>query len=256
MGKSWWTVFSQLCPYQSYSTLSTVAGSLSTSLSPLCSHSRVSVLLHTLFSSSSAAWQSHQYLWHFFSYCQLVIVILETSVSAVLGFPSALTQQYPWAYVLQGLCERTFKRLYQYMLNAGLAKVVSLPLQEIHPECGPCKTKKGKSRTLWPTGSPCCHFLWSHSALKCEDYTSFSSLLLSAFYLKRIREVCPEFQWTPLQGCPLAAFPLAPISSLCLHSFLFWYWGLNLECCAFWVKGSTAELFTKPCLKYSRVTQP
>ncbi|KAF6124687.1 general transcription factor IIIC subunit 1 [Phyllostomus discolor] len=42
-----------------------------------------------------------------------------------------------------GLCERTFKRLYQYMLNAGLAKVVSLPLQEIQPECGPCKTKKG-----------------------------------------------------------------------------------------------------------------
>ncbi|XP_010621796.1 general transcription factor 3C polypeptide 1 isoform X1 [Fukomys damarensis] len=42
-----------------------------------------------------------------------------------------------------GLCERTFKRLYQYMLNAGLAKVITLPLQEIHPECGPCKTKKG-----------------------------------------------------------------------------------------------------------------
>ncbi|XP_008564836.1 PREDICTED: general transcription factor 3C polypeptide 1 [Galeopterus variegatus] len=42
-----------------------------------------------------------------------------------------------------GLCERTFKRLYQYMLNAGLAKVVSIPLQDIHPECGPCKTKKG-----------------------------------------------------------------------------------------------------------------
>uniref|UniRef100_A0A2I3H479 Ral transcription factor IIIC subunit 1 n=1 Tax=Nomascus leucogenys TaxID=61853 RepID=A0A2I3H479_NOMLE len=39
--------------------------------------------------------------------------------------------------------ELTFKRLYQYMLNAGLAKVVSLRLQEIHPECGPCKTKKG-----------------------------------------------------------------------------------------------------------------
>ncbi|XP_004615986.1 general transcription factor 3C polypeptide 1 [Sorex araneus] len=42
-----------------------------------------------------------------------------------------------------GLCERTFKRLYQYMLNAGLAKVISLPLHEVHPECGPCKTKKG-----------------------------------------------------------------------------------------------------------------
>ncbi|XP_006859958.1 PREDICTED: general transcription factor 3C polypeptide 1 [Chrysochloris asiatica] len=42
-----------------------------------------------------------------------------------------------------GLCERTFKRLYQYMLSAGLAKVLSRPLQEIHPERGPCKTKKG-----------------------------------------------------------------------------------------------------------------
>ncbi|XP_066131590.1 general transcription factor 3C polypeptide 1 [Saccopteryx bilineata] len=42
-----------------------------------------------------------------------------------------------------GLCERTFKRLYQYMLNAGLTKVISLPLHEIHPERGPCKTKKG-----------------------------------------------------------------------------------------------------------------
>lgn len=51
-----------------------------------------------------------------------------------------------------GLCERTFKRLYQYMLNAGLAKVVSLPLQEIHPECGPCKTKKGKGHSLCPLG--------------------------------------------------------------------------------------------------------
>ncbi|XP_027718537.1 general transcription factor 3C polypeptide 1 isoform X3 [Vombatus ursinus] len=45
-----------------------------------------------------------------------------------------------------GLCERTFKRLYQYMLNAGLAKVVSVPLQEIHPNSGPCKTKKVESR--------------------------------------------------------------------------------------------------------------
>ncbi|XP_051487813.1 general transcription factor 3C polypeptide 1 isoform X1 [Apus apus] len=42
-----------------------------------------------------------------------------------------------------GLCERTFKRLYQYMMNAGLAKVVSIPLQEIHPNGGPYKTKKG-----------------------------------------------------------------------------------------------------------------
>ncbi|NXY06078.1 TF3C1 factor, partial [Pteruthius melanotis] len=42
-----------------------------------------------------------------------------------------------------GLCERTFKRLYQYMMNAGLAKVVSVPLQDINPNGGPYKTKKG-----------------------------------------------------------------------------------------------------------------
>ncbi|KAM6244407.1 general transcription factor 3C polypeptide 1 isoform 1-T1 [Spheniscus humboldti] len=42
-----------------------------------------------------------------------------------------------------GLCERTFKRLYQYMMNAGLAKVISVPLQDIHPNGGPYKTKKG-----------------------------------------------------------------------------------------------------------------
>uniref|UniRef100_A0A8C3RQ57 General transcription factor IIIC subunit 1 n=1 Tax=Chelydra serpentina TaxID=8475 RepID=A0A8C3RQ57_CHESE len=42
-----------------------------------------------------------------------------------------------------GLCERTFKRLYQYMINAGLAKVLSTPLQDIHPDGGPYKTKKG-----------------------------------------------------------------------------------------------------------------
>ncbi|XP_068003315.1 general transcription factor 3C polypeptide 1 isoform X2 [Melanerpes formicivorus] len=42
-----------------------------------------------------------------------------------------------------GLCERTFKRLYQYMMNAGLAKVVSVPLQDIQPGGGPYKTKKG-----------------------------------------------------------------------------------------------------------------
>ncbi|NXU57322.1 TF3C1 factor, partial [Turnix velox] len=44
---------------------------------------------------------------------------------------------------ITGLCERTFKRLYQYMMNAGLAKVVSIPLQDIHPNGGPYKTRKG-----------------------------------------------------------------------------------------------------------------
>uniref|UniRef100_A0A8C9ERQ9 General transcription factor IIIC subunit 1 n=1 Tax=Pavo cristatus TaxID=9049 RepID=A0A8C9ERQ9_PAVCR len=46
-------------------------------------------------------------------------------------------------FLHQGLCERTFKRLYQYMMNAGLAKVISIPLQEIQPNGGPYKTKKG-----------------------------------------------------------------------------------------------------------------
>nr|XP_056722226.1 general transcription factor 3C polypeptide 1 [Euleptes europaea] len=42
-----------------------------------------------------------------------------------------------------GLCEKTFKRLYQYMLNAGLGKIVSVPLQNMRPEGGPFKTKRG-----------------------------------------------------------------------------------------------------------------
>ncbi|XP_066545864.1 general transcription factor 3C polypeptide 1 isoform X2 [Amia ocellicauda] len=42
-----------------------------------------------------------------------------------------------------GLSERTFKRMYQYMIAAGLAQVVSVPLQELNPEGGPHKTKKG-----------------------------------------------------------------------------------------------------------------
>ncbi|KAL8175231.1 UNVERIFIED_CONTAM: hypothetical protein K2H54_017056 [Gekko kuhli] len=42
-----------------------------------------------------------------------------------------------------GLCEKTFKRLYQYMLNAGLGKIVSVPLQNMRPDGGPFKTKRG-----------------------------------------------------------------------------------------------------------------
>ncbi|XP_066496947.1 general transcription factor 3C polypeptide 1 [Tiliqua scincoides] len=42
-----------------------------------------------------------------------------------------------------GLCEKTFKRLYQYMLNGGLCRIVSVPLQDVNPEGGPFKTKKG-----------------------------------------------------------------------------------------------------------------
>lgn len=42
-----------------------------------------------------------------------------------------------------GLNERTFKRLYQYMIAAGIGKVLSVPLEHVNPDGGPCKTKKG-----------------------------------------------------------------------------------------------------------------
>ncbi|KAM6423805.1 general transcription factor 3C polypeptide 1 isoform 2-T2 [Liasis olivaceus] len=42
-----------------------------------------------------------------------------------------------------GLCEKTFKRLYQYMLNANLGKVVSVPLQDVCSVGRPFRTKKG-----------------------------------------------------------------------------------------------------------------
>ncbi|XP_043567894.1 general transcription factor 3C polypeptide 1 isoform X2 [Chiloscyllium plagiosum] len=41
------------------------------------------------------------------------------------------------------LCERTFKKLYQYMVTGGIAKVVAVPLKDLNPEGGPCVTKKG-----------------------------------------------------------------------------------------------------------------
>ncbi|XP_069463928.1 general transcription factor 3C polypeptide 1 [Ambystoma mexicanum] len=41
------------------------------------------------------------------------------------------------------LNERTFKRLYQYMATAGIGKVLSVPLENMLPNGGPCKTKKG-----------------------------------------------------------------------------------------------------------------
>lgn len=122
----------------------------------------------------------------------------------------------------QGLCERTFKRLYQYMLNAGLAKVVSVPLQEIHPECGPCKTKKGKSspasvplaaQTAFspPYQAPAffCHFvrprggMTSHicSSLHCSvaDLGSSVANVLRKCWLD---ESDPKHQHTSLCPCP------------------------------------------------------
>uniref|UniRef100_A0A8C5SBC3 Ral transcription factor IIIC subunit 1 n=1 Tax=Laticauda laticaudata TaxID=8630 RepID=A0A8C5SBC3_LATLA len=42
-----------------------------------------------------------------------------------------------------GLCEKTFKRLYQYMLNANLGKIVSVPLRDVCSDGRPFKTKKG-----------------------------------------------------------------------------------------------------------------
>ncbi|XP_041062206.1 general transcription factor 3C polypeptide 1-like isoform X2 [Carcharodon carcharias] len=42
-----------------------------------------------------------------------------------------------------GLCERTFKKLYQYMVAGGIAKVITVPLKDLNPEGGPCVTKKG-----------------------------------------------------------------------------------------------------------------
>ncbi|KAL6482508.1 hypothetical protein MHYP_G00105880 [Metynnis hypsauchen] len=39
--------------------------------------------------------------------------------------------------------EHTFKRVYQYMQAAKVVSVLTIPLQELNPEAGPCKTKRG-----------------------------------------------------------------------------------------------------------------
>ncbi|XP_053333038.1 general transcription factor 3C polypeptide 1-like isoform X1 [Clarias gariepinus] len=41
------------------------------------------------------------------------------------------------------ICERTFKKMFQYMQAAKMVSIVTLPLQELNPEAGPCKTKRG-----------------------------------------------------------------------------------------------------------------
>ncbi|NXN15434.1 TF3C1 factor, partial [Indicator maculatus] len=69
--------------------------------------------------------------------------ILMEKVSSMLNARSNQMETLSHLREELGLCERTFKRLYQYMMNAGLAKVVSVPLQDIHPSGGPYKTKKG-----------------------------------------------------------------------------------------------------------------
>nr|XP_033818904.1 general transcription factor 3C polypeptide 1 isoform X2 [Geotrypetes seraphini] len=42
--------------------------------------------------------------------------------------------------------ERTFKRVYHSLTASGTAKLLIMPLQDVHPDGGPCKTKKVKSR--------------------------------------------------------------------------------------------------------------
>ncbi|NXF91920.1 TF3C1 factor, partial [Eubucco bourcierii] len=69
--------------------------------------------------------------------------ILMEKVSSMLNARSNRMETLSHVREELGLCERTFKRLYQYMMNAGLAKVVSIPLQDIDPTGGPYKTKKG-----------------------------------------------------------------------------------------------------------------
>ncbi|XP_064009165.1 general transcription factor 3C polypeptide 1 isoform X2 [Pogoniulus pusillus] len=69
--------------------------------------------------------------------------ILMEKVSSVLNARPNQMETLSHLREALGLCERTFKCLYQYMLNGGLAKVVSVPLQDINPNGGPYKTRKG-----------------------------------------------------------------------------------------------------------------
>ncbi|XP_062866959.1 general transcription factor 3C polypeptide 1 isoform X2 [Trichomycterus rosablanca] len=62
------------------------------------------------------------------------------------------------------VCERTFKKMYQYMLAAKMVSVVTLPLQELNPDAGPCKTKKGTDVRV-----RCLKLLKPYSRNKVED---------------------------------------------------------------------------------------
>ncbi|KAF5888566.1 general transcription factor 3C polypeptide 1 isoform X1 [Clarias magur] len=53
------------------------------------------------------------------------------------------------------ICERTFKKMFQYMQAAKMVSIVTLPLQELNPEAGPCKTKRGQCTQLYTSVHIC-----------------------------------------------------------------------------------------------------
>ncbi|MBN3274082.1 TF3C1 factor, partial [Polyodon spathula] len=69
-------------------------------------------------------------------------ILMERVSNVLAGKPGKLAVMIHLRHEL-GLCERTFKRMYQYMIAAGIVQVVSVPLHELNPEAGHCKTKKG-----------------------------------------------------------------------------------------------------------------
>ncbi|KAJ1098406.1 hypothetical protein NDU88_003517 [Pleurodeles waltl] len=69
--------------------------------------------------------------------------ILMEKMSAILKTRRNQTETLLSLREETGLNERTFKRLYQYMVAAGIGKILSVPLERLNPDGGPCKTKKG-----------------------------------------------------------------------------------------------------------------
>lgn len=68
---------------------------------------------------------------------------------------------------VQRICERTFKKTYQYMQAAKMVSVVTLPLQQLNPDAGSCKTKRGRC-------VPLCTFPHTHTFV--QPYHSHSTL--------------------------------------------------------------------------------
>lgn len=70
----------------------------------------------------------------------------------------------PPPFPRQCVSERTFKRVYQYMMAAKLAQSVCVPLQTLNPDATQCKTKKGTGQIC--SAPHCISLAWTemHSA--------------------------------------------------------------------------------------------
>ncbi|XP_073716207.1 general transcription factor 3C polypeptide 1 isoform X4 [Misgurnus anguillicaudatus] len=69
-------------------------------------------------------------------------ILMESTSNVLSEAPNKMMVMQKLRHQL-GVCERTFKRVYQYMLAAKMVTMLRIPLRELDPDGGPFKTLRG-----------------------------------------------------------------------------------------------------------------